>query len=134
LNRFEVVSKRIVARVVSGIFSLVRFFADSVSASDELEKDIDKGIDDTANASDVFDRVAVYDRSFIDDAAAGDAVAKLIGKGLDDSVVAVDVPIKAIIKAVSNPVSVPDSGRVLNQDYVDGFYFADDYVGTKREF
>jgi hypothetical protein len=134
LNRFEVVSKRIVARVVSGIFSLVRFFADSVSASDELEKDIDKGIDDTASASDVFDRVAVYDRSFIDDAAAGDAVAKLIGKGLDDSVAAVDVSIKAIIKAISNPVSVPDSGRVLNQDYVDGFYFADDYVGTKREF
>ena len=136
MNRFEVVSKRIIARVVSGIFSLVRFFADSVSASDDVAKEIDKGLADSVSASDVFSRVAVYDRSFIDDAAAGDAVAKLIGKGLDDSVAAVDVLTRTVVfvRSFADPVSVPDSGRVLNQDYVDGFYFADDYVGTKREF
>ena len=136
MNRFEVVSKRIVARVVSGIFSLVRFFTDSVSASDDVAKEFGKGLSDTASASDVFSRVVAYERGFDDAAVAGDAVAKSIGKALDDTATANDVfnRVVAYARTFSDTASASDSGRVLNQDYVDGFYFADDYVGVKREF
>jgi hypothetical protein len=35
----------------------------------------------------------------------------------------------------SDTISSADAGFLLNQDYVDNpFYFADDYVGTKRTF
>jgi hypothetical protein len=136
LNRFEVVSKRIVAKVVRGIFSVVRFLTDAVTASDAVSKSVDKGINDTAGASDVFNRTVQYNRDFNDAAAAGDAVAKSVSKVIGDTATASDVFNRAVTysRLFADAATQSDSGVVLNQDYVNGFYFADDYVGTKRTF
>jgi hypothetical protein len=136
LNRFEIVSKRIVAKVVRGIFSLVRFLSDTATATDHVAKDVGKGINDTATASDVFTRVVEYNRSFDDAASAGDAVAKDISKALSDSATASDnfTRVVGYNRSFADTATQSDSGVVLNQDYVSGFYFADDYVGIKRTF
>jgi hypothetical protein len=137
LNKITVLSKRVIASVVRGLFinKFFRLFADNASASDQLSKAVGKGLADSATASDnlskevgravtdsatatdFFSRIVAYARLFNDSAAATDLVTKSAGKGLSDS------------------ATGTDAGTVLNQDYVNSFfYFADDYVGTKRTF
>jgi hypothetical protein len=135
LNKFEVVSKRILVKVVRGIFSIVRFLSDSATATDQISKEVGKPFNDSATATDVFSRIVAYLRSFADTATASDTVAKEAGKGITDVATATDLAIKSAGKGLSDSATGADAGTLLNQDYVnDPFYFADDYVGTKRTF
>lgn len=43
--------------------------------------------------------------------------------------------VNKFVRALSDSATSTDAGTVLSQNYVnDPFYFADDYVGTKRTF
>lgn len=135
MNRAVAVSKRVIAVAVRGVFSVVRYFTDTASATDSISKGVSKPFADSATASDVFSRIVAFVRSFADTATATDAIAKDAGKGLADTYGATDTVSKEAGKGLADTATMSDSGTVLSQDYVDDpFYFADDYVGTKRTF
>jgi hypothetical protein len=79
--------------------------------------------------------LAAYLRSFADTGQAADSAALLAGKNSEDIAGASDADAKLTGLGKSDTISGTDAGYALNQDYVDNaFYFADDYVGTKRTF
>ena len=128
-------SKRAIAAVVKGMFNLLLYLADTVTASDTAAKNLGKGVSDSAAASDILSRVVVFVRSFSDAATITDAASKVAGKAVTDSAAASDAMLKESGKGLSDSATSSDAGTLLNQDYVsDPFYFADDYVGAKRTF
>jgi hypothetical protein len=79
--------------------------------------------------------LAAYLRSFADTGQAADSAVLLAGKNSEDIAGASDADAKLTGLGKSDTISSTDAGYALNQDYVDdAFYFADDYVGTKRTF
>jgi hypothetical protein len=79
--------------------------------------------------------LAAFLRSFSNTASATDAPVLLAGKVSADTSEASDSDVKLTGLGKSDTISSTDAGYALNQDYVDNaFYFADDYVGTKRTF
>jgi hypothetical protein len=79
--------------------------------------------------------LAAFLRSFSNTASATDAPVLLAGKTSADTSEASDAAVKLTGLSKSDTMAAGSAGTVLNQDYVDnGFYFADDYVGTKRTF
>jgi hypothetical protein len=79
--------------------------------------------------------LAAYLRSFTDTGQATDSAVLLAGKNSEDIAGASDADAKLTGLGKSDTISSTDAGYALNQDYVDdAFYFADDYVGTKRTF
>ena len=49
-------------------------------------------------------------------------------------IASIEVGLFQLARALSDTASASESGVILNQDYVAGNYFADDYVGTKTIF
>jgi phage-related tail fiber protein len=141
MNRLIAISKRLIIETIKqGIFMLrgrpadsvaisdtvetqaafVRDPADSVGMSAEATVDVDFNAADSALFSDTVDTITDFNPL-----AAGSV-------GISDSA----VPVSTFIRAVSDTMSITDTGYVLRQDYaLDPTYFADDYVvGTKQTF
>jgi hypothetical protein len=79
--------------------------------------------------------LAAFLRSFSNTTTATDSPALLTGKTFADTSSASDSVVKLTGLGKSDTMAAGSAGTVLNQDYVDNaFYFADDYVGTKRTF
>ena len=94
-----------------------------------------KVLSDPSFAVDSIVLLAAYLRSFSDTAQAVDTPSLLVGKVTADTLAATDANVKFTGLGKSDTLSSTDAGYALNQDYVDdAFYFADDYVGTKRTF
>ena len=141
MNHLLVISKRLIIETIKqGIFMLrgrpadsvafsdavetqaafVRDPADSVGMSAEATVDVDFNAADSALFSDTVDTITDFNP------LATDSV------GISDSAAAVST----FIRAVSDTMSITDTGYMLRQDYaLDPTYFADDYVvGTKQTF
>jgi hypothetical protein len=79
--------------------------------------------------------LAAYLRSFSNTAQTTDSQTFSVGKNLDETPATSDAAVKLTGLSKSDTMAAGSAGTVLNQDYVDNaFYFADDYVGTKRTF
>lgn len=119
INRLigAIVSQRLVASVVTGLFVLIQRLTDSASTTDQHNISASKATSDNTFTSDdeqVMSFVKVRTEGV---SAISDNAVLSPGKSSSDS-------------ALSS-----DSGSLLIQDYVnDPLYFADDYVGTKATF
>jgi hypothetical protein len=79
--------------------------------------------------------LAAFLRSFSNTAQTTDSQTFSVGKNLDETPATSDAAVKLTGLGKSDTMAAGSAGTVLNQDYVDNaFYFADDYVGTKRTF
>jgi hypothetical protein len=106
-----------------------------------------------ASASDLFDRAVIFNRGASDVSTAVETLGWALGNTQADTSQTLDVNSRQVNKSTadlsvigdsfvqllgklrSDSATSADSGALLNQDYTsDPFYFADDYVGTKRIF
>lgn len=79
--------------------------------------------------------LAAYLRSFSNAVSGSDSLVLSNGKVSADSSEVSDAAVKLTGLGKSDTINSIDAGYALNQDYVDNaFYFADDYVGSKRTF
>lgn len=130
--------------------------SDMVTLNDDIAIDFQKApFVDTTTMTDAVDVSIGFIRQFDDTVTMSDALLPFtVGKGIADVVSLDDI---ASINGQNNPndvmtvgdqatiqfasgakadtVSVSDSGKAIVQDYfVNGDYFADDYFGTSRTF
>jgi hypothetical protein len=104
-------------------------------ADDDQTFSFFKVLSDPSFAVESIALLAAYLRSFTDTGQAADSAVLLAGKNSEDIAGASDADAKLTGLGKSDTISSTDAGYALNQDYVDdAFYFADDYVGTKRTF
>ena len=140
-----------IGRTDTGSASDTRFIettksiADSVYVTDDVggQATIDddqtvsffKNLSNVSGASDTFARTFIAIRSFSETPTVSDDKSISAGKLLSNFATPTDVFSYIAGKNSYDTLSASDSGQGLKQDYVDnGFYFAEDYVGSKFTF
>lgn len=94
-------------------------YSDTIAASETSALSIDKALTDSFALNDLSD-------------AAGPTFS--FADFTNNTVLALDSPAIGNSKALSDLLSLADSGTVSVQDYCDLTYFAEDYVGESRTF
>jgi hypothetical protein len=125
------------------VISPAKVLSDGAQTADETTQDFGKGNADGLLLSDVKALAVAKDiieEMFATDDLEGEASADdeqniAFFTSKQNSAQSTDT-LTLLAGSVQNDIiSLTDSGLLLNQDYVDNpFYFADDYVGTKRTF
>lgn len=111
-------SKRLIFQdVLVGLYVNFRQLFDALTVSETIAKNVGKSVleeSQTVSDSASINFGLTASQEFVQ---VSESIAKLSGKSASDT------------------LSSVDSGTLLNQDYVDNpYYFADDYVGSKRIF
>lgn len=106
--------------------------SDASNATDTTIKSLNKSLADSGALSDA--AVRKLSRSVADSSAFSDAPAISLSRALADSAGTTDQTTLKVGAAKSDAASMTDSGVALVQSYVNSFYFASDYVGSKFTF
>ncbi len=94
-----------------------------------------KNISNLSLAADTFDRTFIASRSFSETSTISDSSSISTDKPVSEALTSTDLFSYLADKYSYDTLSAADSGEGLKQDYVDnGFYFAEDYVGSKFNF
>ena len=142
-----------VTDLLTRVVAYVRAFTETVGAADTPSLGVGKPLADSASVSEVIDIVLTKVKNLSDTVSAIDELAFAIAKSLTDTASVSDTPSKNVSKIFADSANISDSdvidflagkldsatvseaGSLLNQGYVDnGFYFAEDYVGSSRTF
>lgn len=142
-----------VTDLLTRVVAYVRAFTETVGAADTPSLGVGKPLADSASVSEVIDIVLAKVKNLSDTVSAIDELAFAIAKSLTDTASVTDTPSKNVSKILADSANISDSdvidflagksdsatvseaGSLLNQGYVDnGFYFAEDYVGSSRTF
>ena len=119
-------------------YSFTKAASDTVTAPDVLERSFFKPFADTSPLQDaklfslaklLADGVAMNDGF-----DAGDGAVYTFSKGVSNVTMVSDATSSHPSKVTSDTVTTADAGSLINQDYCDITYFAEDYVGESRVF
>jgi hypothetical protein len=116
----------------SPAIALDRPLSDDSTFADALVLASDLGRSEGLDLSDaiVFDLASVQ----ADAASVSDSAALQFSRPASDDFAISDTNVLAFGLGPSDTATYTDSGGLLNQDYTEAFYFAEDYVGTSRTF
>lgn len=101
-------------------FAFTKATQDGVVATEALSRDITKALADGVGMSDF--------------AGVGDGIAFVLVRTVANVAFIADNSARESLLAKSELTNVTDSGSIVNQDYCDLTYFAEDYVGVARSF
>ena len=109
---------------------------DSQSQTDQTSRVFTKdSIQESTTETDVFDRTVVYSRTYTDTQTQSDSNSiDFSGGTIQETLSGTDSRIIESYKYFYEMLSEIDSGSLLNTDYIGSYYFADDFVGSKRNF
>ena len=130
---------------IAGAF--MEIIADTAHAIDAVTKDFSKALTDTAHPNDAHaislsmvlaDAVTVVEeitsilqsQHFDEVATAVDAIIKSITKALTDSATATDAKSLSFDTPASDTATTSEAAMCVTQDFVDGTYFLEDFVGS----
>jgi hypothetical protein len=106
--------------------------ADSFAISDARSFALDRPLSDANTFSDA--TVFAVGLVASDAASVSESAALQFSRPVSDDFAITDANVLAFGLGPSDAATFTDSGELLNQDYTEAFYFAEDYVGTSRTF
>jgi hypothetical protein len=134
----------------SKAFDLSTPRADAFSITDSPSIGLDRPVSDSSTFTDAqvlaiglgpveapnFTDALQYDGAYIlaDAASVAESAALQFSRPASDSFSASDASVLGFGLGPSDTATFTDNGELLNQDYTEAFYFAEDYVGTSRTF
>lgn len=142
-----------VTDLLTRVVAYVRAFTETVGAADTPSLGVGKPFADSMTISEAIDIVLSKSVSLSDTVSSIDELAFAIAKSLTDTASVTDTPSKNVSKILADSANISDSdvidflavktdsatvseaGSLISQGYVDNnFYFAEDYVGSSRNF
>lgn len=124
--------------VVYAVRLFERTFEDALSAPDYQIWAVSKGLADAVTTPEavVFTHNKLLTDGFAlnDLADIGDGITFLLVQNIANVALISDNSTRQLAKSRTETLSVTDSGSLVNQDYCDLTYFAEDYVGSSRSF
>lgn len=134
----------------SKAFDLSTPRADAFSVTDSPSIGLDRPVSDSSAFTDAqvlaiglgpveapnFTDALQYDGAYVlaDAASVAESAAIQFSRPASDSFSVSDASVLGFGLGPSDTATFTDSGELLNQDYTEAFYFAEDYVGTSRTF
>lgn len=116
----------------SAALSVGLTLADAGSFTDASVFAISLAKDETPTISDAFSYAG--DKPLSDSASVAESAALQFSSPASDSFSITDANVLNFGLGPSDTATFTDAGSLLNQDYTEAFYFAEDYVGTSRTF
>jgi hypothetical protein len=116
----------------SAVFSVTLNKADAAGFSDAQTFAFTKVLSETPALSDALLFALVKPLS--DSASLSESAALQFNRPASDSASISDASVRSPVLGKSDTATFTDSGSLLNQDYCEAYYFAEDYVGTSRTF
>lgn len=119
-------------------YSFTKISSDTVTAPDAMARAFSKALADAFSLQDtelfslaklISDGVAMNDGF-----DAGDGAVYTFSKGVSNVTMVSDATYRYSNKATADTVTTADAGSLINQDYCDITYFAENYVGESRVF
>ena len=123
---------------LTAILVFIRDFAETQNITEQYVSSFFKSLSDSVNAQDALAKTVT--KSFADGFAMNDSAEATDGLLFSFSIATQNVVILSDAKYLSplkffnESVSASDSGFILQQDYIDLTYFAEDYVGIGYTF
>jgi hypothetical protein len=123
---------------LTAIIVFIRAFSDTQNISEQYVSSFFKSLSDSVNAQDALAKTVT--KSFADGFAMNDSAEATDGLLISFSTAIQNVAFLSDAKYLSplkffnESVSASDSGFILQQDYIDLTYFAEDYVGIGYTF
>jgi hypothetical protein len=106
--------------------------ADSASFTDARVFDLSLSKAETPTIADAFTYSGA--KPFADSASVAESAALQFSHPASDALSISEASVLAFGLGSSDTATFTDAGSLLNQDYTEAFYFAEDYVGTSRTF
>jgi hypothetical protein len=124
--------------VFSKILIIIRSFSETQVVDDVFTKAFAKFVNESVTPTDVvsksFSKSLQDGFAMNDSSEATDGITFAFAHAVQNIVTASDASIRGFTKTRTDSVSTSDSGILVQQDYVDLTYFAEDYVGVSYVF